>query len=124
MIAVDSNVIIDFLNAPGSPLREQFVALVQQNAAVIAPVTLTEIVSDPKAGVALRTIIEQLTVLPIAEGYWERAGLLRASLRRAGRKAALGDALIAQACLDSNVALLTRDSDFKAFAELAGLKLA
>jgi predicted nucleic acid-binding protein len=40
------------------------------------------------------------------------------------RKARLGDALIAQSCLDAGVALLTRDRDFRAFIAAAGLALA
>ena len=39
------------------------------------------------------------------------------------RKARLGDALIAQSCLDRGIPLLTRDRDFRAFAEGAGLDL-
>jgi predicted nucleic acid-binding protein len=39
------------------------------------------------------------------------------------RKARLGDALIAQSCIDQGIALLTRDRDFKSFAEAAGLDL-
>lgn len=33
----------------------------------------------------------------------------------------LGDALIAQCCIDADIALITRDGDFKAFS--AGLNL-
>ena len=39
------------------------------------------------------------------------------------RKARLGDALIAQICIDGGVPLITRDRDFQAFAETAGLNL-
>jgi predicted nucleic acid-binding protein len=39
------------------------------------------------------------------------------------RQARLGDALIAQSCLDHAVALLTRDRDFRAFAAAARLDL-
>jgi hypothetical protein len=39
------------------------------------------------------------------------------------RKARLGDALIAQSCIDRGVPLLTRDPDFRAFAGAAGLDL-
>ena len=39
------------------------------------------------------------------------------------RKARPGDALIAQSCIDQGIALLTRDRDFRAFAEAAGLNL-
>jgi predicted nucleic acid-binding protein len=41
-----------------------------------------------------------------------------------GRKARLGDALIAQSCIDGGVALVTRDRDFRAFADAAGLVIA
>jgi predicted nucleic acid-binding protein len=40
------------------------------------------------------------------------------------RKARLGDALIAQSCIDHGIPLLTRDRDFRAFAAAAGLDLA
>jgi predicted nucleic acid-binding protein len=39
------------------------------------------------------------------------------------RKARLGDAPIAQSCIDRGIPLLTRDRDFRAFAEAAGLDL-
>jgi predicted nucleic acid-binding protein len=38
-------------------------------------------------------------------------------------KARLGDALIAQSCLDHKIALLTRNRDLRRFAESAGLDL-
>jgi len=39
------------------------------------------------------------------------------------RKARLGDALIAQRCIDRGIPLLTRDRDFRAFAEAQGLDI-
>jgi hypothetical protein len=39
------------------------------------------------------------------------------------RKARLGDALIAQSCIDHGIPLLTRDRDFCAFAEASGIDL-
>ena len=63
-------------------------------------------------------------VLRILDGYWERVGDLRASLLSKGRKAKLADSLIAQVCLDHEALLIERDSDYQAFSELAGLKLA
>jgi predicted nucleic acid-binding protein len=35
----------------------------------------------------------------------------------------MGDALIAQSCIDGGISLLTRDRDFRAFTEAAALKL-
>jgi hypothetical protein len=56
-------------------------------------------------------------------GYWQRAGALRAKVLSKRRKARLGDALIAQTCVDRGIPLLTRDKDFRAFADAARLKL-
>ena len=55
-------------------------------------------------------------------GYWERAGRLRALAIGGGHKAKLADTLIAQACLDHDVPLVTRDSDFRHF-RAAGLRV-
>jgi predicted nucleic acid-binding protein len=49
--------------------------------------------------------------------------MLRAKVLAKRRKARLGDALIAQSCIDRGISLLTRDRDFRAFAEAAGLAL-
>ena len=59
----------------------------------------------------------------IGSGYGQRAGALRAEGLAKRRKARLGDALIAQSCIDRGIPLLTRDRDFLAFAEAAGLDL-
>jgi predicted nucleic acid-binding protein len=59
------------------------------------------------------------------EGWhqWERAGLLRAGALKQRRKARIGDALIAQSCIDQSVPLVTRDKDVRHFAGKAGLAL-
>jgi predicted nucleic acid-binding protein len=124
LIALDSNVLVDFFSATPSPERERAREIIKSTDVAIAPATLTELLSDPKGGRAASAILNEFALLPLTDGYWERAGLLRAKVRQTGRKAALGDALIAQACIDANVALLTRDADFAAFAKLGGLKLA
>jgi predicted nucleic acid-binding protein len=62
-------------------------------------------------------------LVEIGAGYWERAGALRAKVLVKRRKARLGDALIAQSCVDGGIPLLTRDRDFRVFAEAAGLDL-
>ncbi len=59
----------------------------------------------------------------LKEGYWVRTGELRRMLHRPGHKAHLGDALVAQCCIDYDVPLLTRDKDFKQFAKYSLLKL-
>ena len=62
-------------------------------------------------------------MIELRAGYWHRAGLLRAKVLSNRRKARLGDALIAQTCLDQNIRLLTRDQGFRAFADASQLNL-
>jgi predicted nucleic acid-binding protein len=64
-----------------------------------------------------------LPLLEVAYGYWHRAGALRAKVLATRRKARLGDALIAQSCIDQRIPLITRDRDFRAFAAAAKLNL-
>ena len=61
-------------------------------------------------------------MIELEPGYWQRAGLLRSKVLSM-RKARLGDALIAQNCIDRGIALLTRDNDFRAFSDAAQLNL-
>lgn len=124
MIAVDTSVLVDWLDQVASPEARRVSQFAQSGEGVIAPVTLTELLSDPRGGRALDAALIAFPTLPISNGYWQRAGELRAKIRKAGRKAALGDALIAQSCIDNDTPLLTRDTDFAAFAKFGGLKLA
>ena len=62
-------------------------------------------------------------MIEVEPGYWQRAGLLRAKVLSMRHKARLGDALIAQTCVDRGIPLLTRDKDFHAFADAARLHL-
>lgn len=90
---------------------------------VLPPAVLTEILSDPKAG-PIAPKLESLAILDIKDGYWRRAGEARARLKARGLKASIGDALIAQSCIDHDIALITRDDDFRHFAKHCGLRLA
>jgi predicted nucleic acid-binding protein len=66
--------------------------------------------------------LKDLPRLEITDGYWERAGALRARVLGKGLKARLADALIAQSCLDHRVPLVTADRDFRHFTR-HGLEL-
>jgi predicted nucleic acid-binding protein len=79
--------------------------------------------SDPKLPSEVSLTLSELPLIEVESGYWQRAGKLRAKVLAKRRKARLGDALIAQTCIDRGVPLLTRDRDFRAFAEAAGLDL-
>jgi len=123
MIAVDTSTWIAFLQGePGEDAQLLYQALADRQVLMI-PVVLTELLSD--AGLA-SDVAETLAEVPLIEvepGYWQRAGTLRAKVLSKRRKARLGDALIAQTCIDGGIPLLTRDKDFRAFAAAARLNL-
>lgn len=85
------------------------------------PVVLTELLSDPKLPSDVAETLSEVPMIEIEPGYWQRAGILCAKAIARGRKARLGDALIAQTCIDGEVSLRTRDRDFRASAMLRAL---
>jgi hypothetical protein len=91
---------------------------------LMVPAVLTELLSDPKLPPGVAKTLSEIPLTAIETGYWQRAGMLRAKVLARHRKARLGDALIAQSCLDTDIQLLTRDRDFRAFSQAAGLNLA
>ncbi len=122
MLCVDTSSLIAYLEGSKGKDVELIDQALADQAVVLACVTITELLSEPDLSVEARTIILGLPMLPLTESYWERAGLLRASILRRGAKARLADTLIAQQCLDHHVTLVTRDRDFKIFKQVAGLK--
>jgi predicted nucleic acid-binding protein len=90
---------------------------------LMIPVVLTELLGDPALSSGVAETLSEIPMIEIEPGYWQRAAALRAKLLSKRRKARLGDALIAQTCVDRGVLLLTRDKDFRAFADAARLHL-
>ena len=90
----------------------------------LPPVVLTELLSDPTLSERFRSILLAFERLDVTEGYWQRAGDTRRKIKTLGLRAKIADALIAQSCIDYDVALITRDPDFRHFAKHCGLKLA
>ena len=123
MIAIDSSSLIAYLaGATGADVQAVEAALAEKYAC-LPPVALTELLSDPKLPKAVADLLRQLPLLAPSDGYWERAGGLRASVIASRRKAPLADTLIAQSCLDHDIALVTRDRHFRHFERIAGLRL-
>jgi predicted nucleic acid-binding protein len=123
MIAADTSTWIAFLQGETADDTELLDQALQDRQLLMVPVVLTELLSDPKLPVDVARTLCDLPAIEIGSDYWQRAGALRAKVLAKRRRARLGDALIAQSCLDGGISLLTRDRDFRAFAEAAGLKL-
>jgi len=96
MIAVDTSIWIRFFEGDSGADVKVLDSALQDRQVLMVPVVLAEMLSDPK---------------------------LPSEVSQTGRKARLGDALIAQCCIDRGIPLLTRDRDFRAFARAAGLNL-
>lgn len=123
MVAVDSSSLIRFLAGESGSDVERVDRVLADHLACLPPVVVAEVLSDPGLKTSVRETLLQLPLLEVLPDYWERVGTLRARLIRAGRRARLADALVAQSCLDHDVPLITYDKDFKLFERLAGLRL-
>ena len=123
MIAADTSSVIAYLaGATGADVATVDVAL-RDRQLCLPPVVLTELLSAPDLPKEVAIRLLELPLLAVTDGYWQRAGTLRARALAAKRRSRLGDALIAQSCLDHDVRLITRDRDFRLFARAAGLKI-
>jgi predicted nucleic acid-binding protein len=123
MIAVDTSSWVAFLQGDAGEDVELLDRALQDRQVLMAPAVLTEVLSDPKLPAEVSQTLSELPLIDVRTGYWQRAGELRARVLAKRRKARLGDALIAQSCIDRGITLLTRDRDFRAFADAAGLDL-
>ena len=123
MIAVDTSSWVAFLQGDAGEDVELLDRALQDRQVLVAPAVLTEVLSDAKLPAEVSQTLSELPLIEVRTGYWQRAGELRARVLAKRRKARLGDALIAQSCIDRGITLLTRDRDFRAFADAAGLDL-
>jgi predicted nucleic acid-binding protein len=123
MIAADTSTWIAFFEGDGGDDVQLLDKALGDRQVLMVPVVLTELLSDSQISANVAESLKELPMLEIESGFWTRAGELRSKVLAKGRRARLGDALIAQSCADHGIPLLTRDHDFRAFAETAGLNL-
>jgi hypothetical protein len=123
MIAADTSTWVAFLEGESGEDTKLLDKALEDRQVLMVPAVLTELLSDPALPAGFVELLSDVPLIGIAPGYWHRAGALRAKVLAKRRRARLGDALIAQSCLDQGIALLTRDKDFRAFADAARLDL-
>jgi predicted nucleic acid-binding protein len=121
MIAADTSSWVAFLQGSAGEDVALLDTALEDRQLLMVPAVLTELLSDPAIPSAVAETLSDVPMIEIRSGYWQRAGKLRAKVLAKRRKARLGDALIAQTCIDRGIPLLTRDRDFQAFVEAAGL---
>jgi predicted nucleic acid-binding protein len=123
VIAVDTSAMVAYLTGDRGADLQALHETLHDGTAALPPVVLTELLSDPVGSSSLGPMLTALPRLEILPGYWVRAGATRARLIARKSRATMADTLICQSCLDHDVPLLTRDADFRHFAQHAGLKL-
>jgi predicted nucleic acid-binding protein len=119
----DTNSWIAYLAGASGPDVDRIEEGLAGRFLVMAPVVLAELLSDPNLPSEAAQFFQEIPLLALSEGYWARAGKLRARLTGLGHKPKLADTLVAQSCLDHDALLLSLDRDFRPFVKHAQLKL-
>jgi predicted nucleic acid-binding protein len=123
MIAADTSVLIDYFKGIINEQTNKVDEALAFHGLVLPPVVISELLSDPSLSSKFIGYLKEFPLLELREGYWQRAGQTRAILIKKKLKSRLADTLIAQACIDHNIPLITADGDFKHFHQYCGLKL-
>ena len=124
MIAADTSSLVAYFQGEDAPDVAAIVAAIANDRLCLPPVVVAELLSFPKASPVVASTVDSLPHLDLLDGYWERTGKSRASLRARGLKTRLADTLIAQACIDHGLPLIARDGEYRHFAKHCGLVLA
>jgi predicted nucleic acid-binding protein len=124
MIAVDTSSLVAYLTGQSGADVDRLDEAVVSGDLALPPAVVTELFSDPGSAEWAEGQLSKFPLLAPTQGFWRRAGENRRMLTKRGLKAKVADALIAQSCIDHDVALITRDRDFRHFARHCGLKLA
>jgi predicted nucleic acid-binding protein len=124
VIAADTSSLIAFFAGEEGNDIELVRGALSGNHLCLPPVVIVELLSDAKTHDTLEEAIADWPILEPTQGYWLRASANRSQLIAKKLAAKVPDALIAQSCIDYDVALITRDGDFRHFAKHCGLKLA
>jgi predicted nucleic acid-binding protein len=123
MFCADSSSWIAYLSGESGDDVNLLDSCLHNHFILMAPIVLAELLSDPLLPDEVETHLRSVPVLELMPGFWERAGKTRAELIKRKMKPKLADTLIAQVCIDHNLPLHTRDTDFRPFAKYAGLQL-
>ena len=121
MIAADTSSLSNFLKREGTADADLVRKALIDGNLVLSPVVVAELFSSPNMTDTLKAAIQDVPVLDLLPGFWERVGTNRATLLRAGKKARLADTMIATCSLDHGIAIIARDSDYRHFTEHFGL---
>ena len=124
MVAIDSSTLIAYFQGDDGRDVEFFDRALQSADLALPPVVLTEVLGDPRLPPEFVNLIRAIPIVDVRFGFRQRAAGTRALILSRRLRARLADTLIAQFCIDHEMPLVTRDTDFRHFARFADLKLA
>ena len=117
MILIDTSAwISSFKKAGNVELKEFMRQTIVSGLAVTSPVIILELLQGCRSVGErddLRTKLESLDILPIAQGVWEQAYELGFSLRRKGVTIPTVDLIIAALAIENKTLLLHHDDHFE-----------
>lgn len=123
-IAIDTSSLVAFLEGDRGGDTGIIETAIEAHTLRIPGPVVTELISYPRVGAKVATLIEDFPILDTTPGFWHRAGETRRKVLSKGLNAKIADAQIVQLCLDYDMFLVTRDQDFRHFVKHCGLKLA
>ena len=129
MILVDTSVWIDFLNGRDSKERHALHRLIEEEKDIsITEIILTEILQGIRDDENFKKVKDYLLEFPIhapkgIETYLKAAGIYRDCRKKGKTVRKTVDCVIAAICIENNLAMLHKDSDFDVIEECSGLKI-
>jgi predicted nucleic acid-binding protein len=123
LIATDASSLIAYFDGEIAPDTDAIAVAFETRELVLPPPVLVELIGRSATAAAFDEISNGAAQLPISQGFWLRARQNRGLILSKGLKARALDSLIAQCCIDADVPLIARDTDFRHFANWCGLKL-
>lgn len=117
MILVDTDILVDFFNAPTPEAAAVF--LYEDVAACgVVHAELLHGAKDEKDSAAIQDMLSGLGYVELAKDDWMQIGLLLARLRGCGLSVPMADAIIAYLALREDAAIWTRDRHFTLMASV------
>lgn len=128
MILVDTSVWIDFLRGANSQERQTLHRLIEEEEDIsITEIILTEILQGIKEDKDFKRVKDYLLEFPIhrpkgTETYLKAAEIYRTCRKKGKTVRKTVDCIIAAICIENDLTLLHKDSDFELIGACTGLK--
>jgi len=125
VVVVDTDVLIDAIQAEREPAYTRVAALVRSGELAMSAVTVFELTQASRTSVEglerLQMVVGNATVLDLTQDAAEMAASVNRYLERRGQRIGEPDTLIAGTCLDAGLPILTGNA--RHFERVPGLEV-